>query len=116
MYGAKRYNTREVNRYRINNSNHIEYEIDNRRYEKNGAWVYRDGTRYEWVFERYDCIADAVKRAIRLKEANVIVDGLVVHYGKIDSTRVYYIDPRINRVRVIVLSSERAREYNNAYI
>lgn len=121
MYGATNYKAGELNKYRISKSNtvsNIKCEIDNRKFEENGVWVYRDGTKHAWVFEKYNCIADAVKRALRLKDAMVIINGTSIYYGKIDTDKAYYIDPRTNKVKVIISKNVKlkTKEYNGAYI
>lgn len=58
---------------------------------KNGAFVYKfglDGFR----FERFDTIDDAVRCAVQLEGAEVLVDGKEIKYCVFDRTSAVYFE------------------------
>lgn len=66
--------------------------IDEENYEPNGAWVYRLDTGLDMEFRKFDTIADAIRRAVKLEGAIVICDGKEVAFDMSDKHTAYYID------------------------
>lgn len=57
----------------------------------NGAWVYSMSDS-DWVFERYDSIGEAVKRAINIVDSMVICNGKEIAFDAFDDKHAYYIN------------------------
>lgn len=66
-----------------------------------GAWVYSNGIEYPWIFERYDTIEDAVRRAVGLIGASVVFNGKIVRYNTVENNMVYYINPDTDIARYL---------------
>lgn len=65
---------------------------------KNGAWVYENEEDGKWIFERYNTIEQAVRRAVNLINAKVICDGEIIKYDTFDANEAYYVDRYTNEV------------------
>jgi hypothetical protein len=87
-------------------SNRIQSELDLENIEPNGAWLYKDNTSEEWMFDRYDTIADAVRAAINMINATIICDAHVIPYDKLDADTAYYVDDRTDSVRIVELNKK----------
>lgn len=78
--------------------------VDSEDIEPNGAWIYRDETHNDWMLQRYDTIADAIRSAVKLINAMVLCDAMVIDYDTIDNDTAYYIDKRTDSVKVVELN------------
>lgn len=82
----------------------IEDKTDERIIE-NGAWVYKYSGDGKWIFERYNTIEDAVRRAICLIDAQVICNGGIVKYDSFNEREAYYVDDYTGELKFV---AERA--------
>lgn len=74
---------------------------DTEQVEVNGAFVYKLDEKGNFIFEKYNTIADAVRKAIKMINADIICNGEVITYDELDSNTAYYIDDRINKVVMV---------------
>jgi hypothetical protein len=54
------------------------------------VFVYCNNSLVDWTFERFDTIADAVKKAVNYFNAYIICDGEVINYDALNDTTAYY--------------------------
>lgn len=69
--------------------------------EPKGAWLYIDRSLDDWEFKKYNTIADAVRDAIKIIDAKIICDGSIVPYDAIDDSKAYYVDNRVNKIKMV---------------
>lgn len=81
----------------------LDSEIDNENTETNGVYVYNADSLESLIFDKYDTIADAVRAAIKMINATILCDGNIVNYDTIDNSTAYYIDERVNKVKIVNL-------------
>lgn len=70
---------------------------------QNGAWVYVENSIEDWQFKRFDTIADAVRNAVTLINANIICNGEIIEYDALDKETAYYIDEKTDSARIVKL-------------
>lgn len=78
-------------------------EIDTENTEANGAYVYNAHGENGLVFNKHETIADAVREAVKMINSSIICDGVVMPFDIIDNKTAYYIDDRINKVKIVNL-------------
>jgi hypothetical protein len=66
-----------------------------------GAWVYSGGILDSWVFDRHDTIAGAIKQAVRMINASVLIRGKALKYDTLDGETAYYVDEESNTVKTV---------------
>jgi len=64
----------------------IEEEVE--QVVENGVYVYK---LENFIFEKYNTIADAVRRALEI-DAMVLLNGEEIKYDKLSTNKAYYID------------------------
>lgn len=75
---------------------------DTNNVKEKGVYVYKEGDGLDWIFERYDTFAEAIKRAIKVIGSIIIHNGKEVKFKKIDKNSAYYIDNDSN-IKVVKL-------------
>lgn len=78
-------------------------EQDTENIEANGVFVYRANNIQDFVFNRHNTVADAVREAVKMINASVICDGEVMQYDTLDNETAYYIDNRVSKVMIVNL-------------
>lgn len=81
----------------------LESEIDIENKEMNGAYVYSYESMSNWMFKKFETIADAVREAVTMINAIVICDGDVITYDVLDDGQAYYIDNRVEKAKIVRL-------------
>lgn len=76
-------------------------ENDTEQLVENGAYVYVEGTEENWNFDKYDTIADAVRAAVKLINAQVLYNGRVITYDTLNDDVAYYIDDEASKVKMV---------------
>lgn len=62
---------------------------DNNKVEK-GVFVYCNNSLVDWSYERFDTIADAIRRAVKCINAYIICNGEIINYDALDEYTAYY--------------------------
>ena len=70
----------------------IEEEVE--QVVENGVYVYK---LENFIFEKYNTIADAVRRALEI-DAMVLLNGEEIKYDKLSANKAYYIDNGDKRI------------------
>jgi hypothetical protein len=78
-------------------------DVDLDELEPNGVWVYKDATSDDWMFDRYDTVADAVRAAINTIGATIICNGDIIVYDTIDKKTAYYVDSYTDMIKIVNL-------------
>lgn len=60
--------------------------------KENGVWVYSECNDLGWVFERYNTVADAIRRAVTVINSIIIHNGREIPFDTLEDGRAYYID------------------------
>lgn len=79
-------------------------EPDEGKIELNGAWVYKDDIMGDWIFEKFDTIADAIRAAVTHINAMVLCNGEEINFDAINDTTAYYIENNTGKVKVVNLN------------
>lgn len=56
----------------------------------NAVYVFCNSSLFDWTFEKFDSIPDAIKNAVQYINAYIICNGEVVRYDAIDDKTAYY--------------------------
>lgn len=69
----------------------------------NGVWVYKEGNLDNWVFKRYNTMAEAVRKALTIAGAIVLYNGYSVLFDKLNNNEAYYIDRETRKAYIVAL-------------
>ena len=65
-------------------------EQDNNEVIKQGVYVYCNNSLVDWSYERFDTIADAIRKAVKCINAYIICNGDIINYDALDEKTAYY--------------------------
>lgn len=66
-----------------------------------GVYVYCNNSLIDWSYERFDTIAEAIKRAVKCINAYIICNGEVISYDALDENTAYYYAG--NKMKLVTL-------------
>jgi hypothetical protein len=94
---ADKFNLKELSK----NIQIVNGEPDEGKIEPLGAWVYRDGSVENWLFQKLDTIAEAIRLAIKNKGAIVLCNGEEVKFDVVSDELAYYIENGTGKIKVV---------------
>ena len=79
----------------------VETEPDDQDVLEKGVFVYCNNSLVDWSYEKFDTIADAIRRAVKYFNAYVICDGNIINYDALDEKTAYYYSG--NKMKIVKL-------------